>query len=138
MGQLLACSHCSCLLTLRGCAGYFYVHRTSCQRLCQTRRLEWLHTALLGPVTQLWLFQSPSPPGLQRFPNTPGLYSKCNLCSCCCWGGTSLFSTGSENRSLKGLVSVWPVPCGSVLHCTEAFTVCVTVSHWQNKKALHL
>lgn len=44
-------SHCACLLTLGGCAGCFYVHRTSCQRLCQTRKLEWLHTAVLGPVT---------------------------------------------------------------------------------------
>lgn len=38
----------------------------------------------------------------------------------------------------KGMVSVWPVPSGSVLHCTEAFTVSVTVSHWLNERTLHL
>lgn len=80
------------------------------------------------------LFQSPSPAGFWRFPNSPGLYWKYKLSSHCCWGGTSLFSTGSENWFLKSLVSVWPIPSGSVLHCTEAFTVCVTVSHWFNKK----
>lgn len=51
-------SHCTCLLTLRGCDGYFYVHRTSCQRLCQKRNLEWLHTAVLGSVTHLFGFSS--------------------------------------------------------------------------------
>lgn len=39
---------------------------------------------------------------------------------------------------MKGMVSVWPVPSGSVLHCTEAFTVSVTVSHWLNERTLHL
>lgn len=81
-----------------------------------------------------WLLMSPSPPALQRFPNTPGLHWKYNLCSHCCWGGTSHFSTGSENWSLKGLVAAWPIPFRSVLHCTEAFTVCAAVSHWLNKK----